>query len=58
MVAPMIDDHLRVLGRLDVRFLKRESEGPENAPDIGGRVIDAPFFANKIGDDPRCPTVG
>ena len=58
MFAPVIDDNLGVLGRFDVGFLKRQAEGTENASDIGRGVVDPPFFANEIGDDPRGPTVG
>ena len=33
MFAPVIDDDLRMLGRLDVGFLKRQAEGTEDASD-------------------------
>ena len=58
MLAPVIDGGLGILRRLDVRFLIGQVEVVEDFPDIGMAVIDAPFFANEIGDDPRGPTVG
>lgn len=58
MFAPMIDGLWRILRRLDVGLLVRQSEIVEYFPYIGVRIIDAPFFPNEVGNDPRGPAVG